>query len=368
MSNPIGIYLHVPFCESKCAYCDFYSYKADAAVYDSYTETLTEHLKIAGDRLNRPADTLYFGGGTPSVIGGERIAKLVSAAGSAFLLKNVEITVEANPADRLERDLGLMADSGVNRLSLGVQSCIEGELKALSRRHCNADVVRTVTDAKRVGINNISLDLMLGIPHQTMKTLRQSLDFLLEREPIHISCYMLKIEPDTPFGRADAKTLDLPDEDTVADMYMFTSEYLQKNGFEHYEISNFARPGYRARHNTKYWLCEEYLGLGPAAYSYCNGKRFHFERSLKQYITSPAVIFDDAGGDFEEYCMLRLRLSDGIDLDELARRYGERPVSSFKKKAEKYENSGLLNFSENTVSLTVKGFLVSNAVISELLF
>lgn len=368
MNNKLGLYLHVPFCDSKCAYCDFYSYRADVAVFDRYTDTLCEHLKLAGEQLKRPADTLYFGGGTPSLLGGERLARLVSAAKDAFYLRDAEITVEANPADHLARDFEIMAAAGVNRLSLGVQSGIDRELKALSRRHSNADVVRTVKDALTVGIHNISLDLMLGVPHQTTETLKRSLEFLLEQEPTHISCYMLKVEPDTPFGKADRTSLCLPDEDRTADMYLFTSEYLQKNGFEHYEISNFAKPGFRSRHNTRYWLCDEYLGLGPAAHSYINGKRFRFDRDTELYFSSPTVIDDGAGGDFEEYCMLRLRLREGIDLNELAGRFDKDKTEALKAKAEKFKNSGLLEADDRHLALTVAGFLVSNAVISELLY
>lgn len=366
--NPLGLYLHVPFCFSKCAYCDFYSFKADELDFDRYTDTLCEHLRLAGQQLNRPADTLYIGGGTPSLLGGERIARLVTCAKENFGLNNAEITVECNPKEHLAEDFRLMASSGVNRLSLGVQSAVENELKALSRRHTNSDVIRSVNDAKNAGINNISLDLMLGIPHQTFESLKQSLDFLLSLEPTHISAYMLKIEPDTPFGQADVATLNLPDEDKTAEMYLYVSDYLKQNGFEHYEISNFANPNYRSRHNTKYWLCQEYLGLGPAAYSYLNGKRFSFSRDTEQYLTSPKVTYDGEGGDFEEYVMLRLRLSDGIDLNELEKHYGKQKADFLFKKGENLKNSGLINLSDNHLCLTVNGFLVSNAVIGKLLF
>ena len=336
--------------------------------YEKYCNTLCEHLRLAGEHLNRPCDTLYFGGGTPSLLGGERIAKLVRTVKKSFGDNIFEITVECNPADDLKADFELMAKVGVNRVSLGVQSGIDAELKALSRRHTTDDVIRTVNDLKSAGIDNFSLDLMLGIPHQTMESLKVSLDFLLSLEPTHISAYMLKIEPDTPFGRADISSLDLPDEDTVSDMYLFVSEYLKEHGFEHYEISNFAKEGFRSKHNTRYWLCEEYLGLGPAAYSYLNGKRFSFGRNCGQYLLSPTVQLDGEGGDFDEFCMLRLRLSDGIDFSELSTRFGQAKTDRLKQKALKFKNSGLIALTDRTLSLTVKGFLVSNAVISELLF
>ncbi len=301
-------------------------------------------------------------------MGGERIAKLVTAAKTSFGDSFTEITVECNPADDLKADFKVMASVGVNRVSLGVQSGLDSELKALSRRHNSEDVIRTVNDIRSAGIHNISLDLMLGIPHQTMESLKQSLDFLLSLEPTHISAYMLKIEPDTPFGKADIKTLNLPDDETVSDMYLFVSEYLSKHGFEHYEISNFAKQGFRSKHNTRYWLCNEYLGLGPSAYSYLNGKRFSFDRNCEQYLTCPKVISDGDGGDFSEYCMLRLRLSDGIDLNEISELYGVQKVTELLNKAKRFENSGLLTLTDRNLRLTVQGFLVSNAVIGELLY
>lgn len=368
MNNPIGLYLHVPFCNSKCAYCDFYSYRADVALYERYCNTLCGHIRLAGEQLDRNADTLYFGGGTPSLLGGERIAKLVNTAKQGFGDSFTEITVECNPADNLKADFELMAKVGVNRISLGVQSGVNSELKALSRRHTAEDVVKAVNDIRNAGIHNISLDLMLGIPHQTMTSLKKSLDFSLSLEPTHISAYMLKIEPDTPFGKVDISSLDLPNEDTVSDMYLFVSRYLSEHGFEHYEISNFAKQGFRSKHNTRYWLCDEYLGLGPSAYSFLNGKRFSFDSNCEQYLTCPEVISDGEGGDFNEYCMLRLRLSDGIDLSELSELYGVQKVTELINKAKKFEKSGLLTLTDRSLKLTIQGFLVSNAVIGELLF
>ncbi len=366
--NPIGLYLHVPFCFSKCAYCDFYSNRADEQSFDRYTDILCKHLRLASKQLDRPADTLYIGGGTPSLLGGTRIARLVATAKEYFGLNNAEITVECNPKEHLAEDFRLMAKAGVNRLSLGVQSAVENELHALSRRHSNQDVIRSVKDAKIAGIHNISLDLMLGIPHQTLKSLKQSLDFLLSLEPTHVSVYMLKIEPNTPFGQSDISSLCLPNEDETAEMYLFVSDYLKQNGFEHYEISNFAKLNYRSQHNTKYWLCQEYFGLGPAAYSYINGKRFSFDRDTEQYLTSAKIIHDGEGGDFEEYVMLHLRLSDGIDRYELEKLYGKSKADLIFKKGENLKNSGLLQLTDNRLNLTVKGFLVSNAVIGKLLF
>ena len=301
------------------------------------------------------------------MLGGNRIAEITQSAKEHFKLKNAEITVEANPADNLSDDLKTMAEAGVNRLSLGVQSAVDDELKALSRRHCCKDVVRTVNNARIVGIDNISVDLMLGIPYQTMSSLKTSLDFILSLEPQHISCYILKIEPDTPFGKADTDSLFLASEDTVADMYLYTSEYLRKNGFEHYEISNFAKPGYRSKHNMKYWQCKEYLGLGPAAHSFLNGKRFYFERDLYKYLSSPEITDDGDGGDSEEYIMLRMRTSDGLSFSEYENIFGKPVSDKILKTAAKLSKNGLVKLTDKGFSLTVNGYLLSNSCISELL-
>lgn len=367
LTNKIGLYIHVPFCASKCAYCDFYSLAASEETYETYKAVLLSQLTEAKARLSVFADTLYFGGGTPSLLGGKRIAEIVTAAKKKFGLQNAEITVEVNPAEHLYDDFVLMAKAGVNRISVGMQSCIEKELKALSRRHTVNDVTRTVNDAKKAGIDNISVDVMLGIPHQNIETLKQSLDFCINLNISHISCYMLKIEPDTAFGKADISSLSLPDEDTVADMYLFMSEYLQKQGFEHYEISNFAKSGYRAVHNLKYWEQKEYLGLGPAAHSYLNGKRFYFDRNIKGYLTSPTPIFDGEGGSCEEYVMLNLRLCDGLNFTDYESKFGMPFTQKAKDKVRSLEKMGLIRSDSDSFSLTAQGFLVSNTVISEII-
>ena len=365
--NNLGLYLHVPFCKSKCAYCDFYSFNADGHTKTDYTAVLQEHLKLSGARLCAVADTLYFGGGTPSLLGGERISTLIETAKTSFGDNFKEITVEVNPGDDLEKDFKLMKSAGVNRLSIGVQSALPDELKALSRRHSAEDAKRTVELARLSGITNISVDLMLGIPNQTKESLAQSLEFVLSLNPTHVSCYILKIEPQTTFGKANINELNLPDDDTVADLYLQMCEFLGNAGLEHYEVSNFALPGYHSKHNMKYWNCEEYLGLGPSAHSFINGKRYYFERDLNKYLTKPEIIFDDNGGTEEEYLMLRLRLIDGVDFNEYTKKFGKLFPSEITKRAHKFAKVGLVSITENGFHLTEKGFLVSNSVISDLI-
>ncbi len=367
LTNPIGLYIHVPFCQSKCAYCDFYSVKANEETYETYKAVLLSQLTEAKARLSVFADTLYFGGGTPTLLGGKRIAEIVTVAKENFGLQNAEITVEANPAEHLYDDFCLMSKAGVNRISIGMQSYLDNELKSLSRRHNASDVTRTVNDAKKAGIGNISVDVMLGIPYQTIKTLKQSLDFCLNLDIAHISCYMLKIEPDTAFGKADVSSLNLPDEDTVADMYLFMAEYLKQNGFEHYEISNFAKSGYRAVHNMKYWEQKEYLGLGPAAHSFLNGKRFYFERNFENYLYNPSPVFDSTGGTVEEYVMLKLRITDGIDFSEYKTKFKTEFSKKALNRAKHFEKQGFIEFFGNGFRLTSQGFLVSNTIISDII-
>jgi len=359
--------LHAPFCKSKCAYCNFYSFNADGHTKTCYTAVLQEHIKLSGARLCSVADTLYFGGGTPSLLGGERIASIVRTAKESFGDCFNEITVEVNPGDDLQNDFNLMRSAGVNRLSIGVQSAVAEELKTLSRRHTAEDAKHTVELARRSGFDNISVDLMLGIPNQTSDSLNQSLNFVLSLKPTHISCYILKIEPDTVFGKTDLNTLNLPSEDEVADLYLQMCTTLADAGFEHYEISNFALPGYRSMHNMKYWNCEEYLGLGPSAHSFLNGKRYYFERDLGKYLTSPDIVFDSDGGDEEEYLMLRLRLIDGVNYNKYFQKFGKPFPAHIVDKARKFTDAGLVSMSENGFHLTENGFLVSNSVISELI-
>ncbi len=310
------------------------------------------------------ANTIYVGGGTPTVLDGETLARIILTAKIAFNFSGGEITVEANPADDLAKTFSCLAAAGVNRISLGVQSADQNELTALGRRHTNRDVERTVAAARDAGINNISLDLMLGIPYSTEKSLKYSLDFLMSFEPQHISAYILKIEQGTPFGRAGASALCLPNDDETAKMYLKTCDYLGNKGYEHYEISNFAKSGYRSHHNTKYWLGNPYLGLGPAAHSFLNGNRYRFGRNIGDFINGGDFIYDGTGGDAEEYIMLRLRLSDGLKFDGFRKKFGYE-FRYNRKKAAALEAAGLVVIDNNSLRLTEQGFLLSNSIITE---
>ena len=364
--NNIGLYLHVPFCKSKCGYCDFYSLCGNSAKYDEYTSALQKRILFFGERFSRAVDSVYFGGGTPSVLEGDRIAELLETVKKAFSLsKNAEITLEANPADNLFETLEKAKKAGVNRLSLGVQSGVEEELEILGRRHKNADVIRTISDARKVGIDNISLDLMLGIPNQTIESLDKSIDFVLSRNPSHISAYILKIEEGTPFSKIKSD-LNLPSEEETAEMYLHTVKRLEGAGLFQYEISNFSKKGFESRHNLKYWQLDEYLGLGPAAHSFMEGKRFFFPRSTEEFICGCEPVFDGEGGTEEEFIMLSLRLREGLCESSLFEKYGIKPTEEYKKFTERLISVGYAKRQGDRLALTPKGFLVQNEIITEL--
>lgn len=339
-----GLYIHIPFCFSKCPYCDFYSTKYTPTAADAFAEKLKGQMQDYTGSF----DTVYFGGGTPSILEPQMLTGILQAVRDHFAIDPAaEITVECNPSKDLTRDLKQYAAAGINRVSIGMQSAVDRERFALGRRAGSGEVARTVAAAKAAGITNISLDVMLGTPKQTPDSLEETFAFIARMQVTHISAYLLKIEPGTPFDRLQAK-LALPEEDTVCQMYLQTVERLGQLGFAQYEISNFARPGYESRHNLKYWLLEPYLGLGPSAHSLWNGRRFYFDRDWIWQDEGP-------GGDREEQILLGLRLNRGIPEDRLT--HDPAP----------YIAGGFMRRANGRISLTPRGMLVSNTILAELL-
>ena len=342
MSN--GLYFHIPFCRSKCPYCDFYSVKYDKSQSEKYVDRLIDEIK----KYNGSFDTIYFGGGTPSILEPELIGKIISASKSQFdIEKNVEITVECNPSKNLERDFEKYAEYGVNRISLGMQSARNEERFALGRVAGKSEVAKAIGDAKKSGITNISLDVMLGTPKQTLNTLDETFEFIDRMNVTHISAYMLKIEEGTKFFELKDR-LELADEDIVALMYLKTVDNLKSLGFNQYEISNFSKIGYESRHNLKYWELNEYLGIGATAHSLWGGKRFFYDKNF-------SIIDDGIGGTEEERIMLGLRLNKGID------------KSLIKKDFSQLIKMGLIDDLGKKIALTPDGMLVSNTIINELI-
>ncbi|MGN0596810.1 MAG: radical SAM family heme chaperone HemW [Ruminiclostridium sp.] len=354
--NKLGLYVHIPFCTSKCPYCDFYSVKYNCSCAREYMNAVIRNIEHYGETY----DTVYFGGGTPILLWRE----ICGIMGKIRLSDNAEVTIEANPCVTTKEALCSLKAANVNRISFGVQSLNNNELKALGRRHSAETAVKAINLAKECGFEDISADLMLAVPGQTKESVINSIDGLSALPLTHISAYLLKIEENTPFY---SQKLDLPDEDETAEMYLTAVERLAQNGFSQYEISNFCRNGKACKHNLKYWRCEEYIGIGPAAHSYYKGKRFAVARDIDRFINSPVQqeeITDNSPHSFEEYAMLKLRLTEGLTFEECESFGVGRAVM---EKRIRLTPKEYLDVGNNRISLTPKGFLVSNLVISKLI-
>lgn len=367
-----GIYIHVPFCKKKCLYCDFHSHPESENTVDSYISAIIYELKTR-ERLSLYAkgdlfaDTVYFGGGTPSLLPIDSFQEIMNAIRENIRLSNdCEITVECNPSSSSDRLFNAYKKAGVNRISLGLQSVITRERKALGRHGTADDVSNAITSCKNSGIDNISLDIMIGIPEQTEKSLLETITFCAESGAKHISAYMLKIEKNTPFHHM-RNQLNLPDEDFICSLYESCCEKLGEYGFEQYEISNFAKDGFFSRHNLKYWKLDDYIGIGPSAHSFFDGKRFYFLSDTESFINGEKPVYDDLGGGLDEYIMLSLRLVDGINFKEMGDKYGYDEVEKIKEKARPFIGWRLAEIKDNRLCLTRKGFLLSNTVIAALI-
>ncbi len=366
---PAGLYIHVPFCVCKCRYCDFYSLAFQEGLFDPYTERVAEAVEYYEKRYARRYNSLYFGGGTPLLLGEGRLEKIMKTV-RPMLEPGSEVTAEGNPGAVGSIDFSALLESGINRLSFGLQSSNERELSALGRIHSAKEAQETVIAAQKAGFNNISFDLMLGIPYQTEESLKESIAFCAGLGVQHISAYMLKIEEGTPLASSELRFL-CADDEKYADLYLTACGELERLGFKQYEISNFAKPGFESRHNLKYWLDGEYIGVGPSAHSFIGGRRFFFDRDLVSFMEKPFEEIEKdepPGGDWEEYAMLRLRLTEGLDTGELAEIFPEAPAEEIIERAELYQKSGLTKIKGNTVSFTPEGFLLSNALTAKLLY
>lgn len=364
--SAIGIYIHIPFCEKKCPYCDFYSVANNESLMDIYTNAVCLSIKNWSKKITKEVDTIYFGGGTPSLIGETRLNKIIQTIAKYFILKNPEITIEINPTKGKLLDFSYLKSIGINRLSVGLQSTNKDELKTLGRNHNANDAKILISSAQKAGIDNISLDLMIAIPLQTDKSLKASIEFCKNSDASHISAYMLKIEPGTPFYNYKS-TLKLPNEEDAVHLYLAACETLEKYGYKQYEISNFSISNMESKHNLKYWNCDEYLGIGPSAHSFINKKRFYYPKSINTFINENKIIYDSQGGDITEYSMLRLRLNKGLENKEFNKKFSCNIPESYYAKALKYKNTGLIICTDNSIELTRKGFLVSNELIAEII-
>ena len=363
--NTLGIYIHVPFCAKKCSYCDFYSVSYRKKTVEDFVNAVIRNVIHYSD-FSGITDTIYFGGGTPSLLDGSQISAIISAVKNNFTVSDdAEITLEANPNTLTEKKLTEFYSAGVNRLSIGVQSMNDSELKFLGRLHSAERAEKAVKDAYSTGFRNISCDIMTALPEQSMQDLEYSLERITELPVNHVSAYILKVEENTPFFTNGVNNI-LPDDDTVSEMYLKTVEFLESKKFYQYEVSNFAQKGYESRHNCRYWKCLDYIGIGCSAHSCYKGRRFAVAPDLDKFISEKiqtVEITDPSPCGFEEYAMLRLRLKEGLDIGTFPEKSAE-----LKKKIPALQSAGYVNFNNNIISLTPKGFLMSNSVIEHLVF
>ncbi len=368
-----GIYLHIPFCIQKCSYCDFCSLPAvNTTTMEQYTTRLREELHHTASRAqNQIFDTVYFGGGTPTILPPPMLISLLQAVQAHYTLTpDAEITLECNPATADTAAFCALRHAGFNRLSIGAQSFDDRELTALGRAHRAAAIGETVSAAKSAGFENISLDLMYGIPHQTTHSFADSLQKAIALGVEHLSVYSLIVEPGTPFYERRA-ALPLPDEDTLCEMTDLLLSTLERAGYHRYEISNFAREGYRSRHNLHYWSLDDYLGFGPAAHSLWRGVRTGHSRNVAAYLDGNDIIEPEETlteqDALEEYVMLRLRLTDGVDKSVFRARFGLDFDQRFGLRAAHYVRAGLLLDTPQRIAFTSRGFDLSNTVLADLL-
>lgn len=385
----LGMYLHFPFCKQKCNYCDFYS-GTDQTQVAPYLLALKKQLKDAAPECDSyTVDTVFFGGGTPTLMPVPALVALMETiAASYHLALNAEITIEANPKTVTTASLRTLRECGYNRISFGVQSADDKQLRALGRVHTFADAQSSVSAAMEAGFTDWNLDAMYGIPHQTKDSLLNTLQAFISLEPTHLSVYGLRVEQQTPFGRMKERLI-LPSDEEQADMYAELVNFLQCAGYMQYEISNFAKSGKVCRHNLKYWNCEPYLGFGASAYSDFAGCRFGYTRSIMDYMK--AVQCSDAGfprsaqksdpyatitEEWEypnslarrtEYVMLRLRLCEGVVHEVYSARFGRDFLLDYGERLTKYRAGGFVCGNLKQTALTKKGMEISNYILSDIL-
>lgn len=375
-AKPLGLYIHIPFCKQKCIYCDFYSLSGREDRMDDYTSALCTHLtELAPFAAGYVVDSVYFGGGTPSYLGEKRLVKLLKTVLKRYhVARDAEITLEANPDSAGDwKVLRSLRKAGFNRLSLGMQSACDQELREIGRIH-TADQLRTAVDAARKArFENLSLDLIYGLPHQTPERWSENLSAAVDLAPEHLSCYGLKVEEGTPlFLQKD--TAQLPDDDAQADMYLYTVDFLLHYGYQQYEISNFARTGRESRHNLKYWTLGEYVGFGPGAHSDFGDVRYAYQRDLEGYIRSvrehtPLLSENERIPPLDrdtEWIMLGLRTMQGLDPKVFERRFRRR-FTCFLPFLEQCAQAGYAVEEDGRWRLTPRGALVSNQIIGGML-
>jgi oxygen-independent coproporphyrinogen-3 oxidase len=367
-----GIYVHIPFCEQRCYYCAFTVAVSPEHAHEPYVRRLIREIQLSG--FNEQPETIFFGGGTPSIVDGELIEEILEALPKGA----AEVSLEANPGTLSDSKLEQYRRSGVNRISLGVQSFHDEDLKNAGRLHSSSDVFRDIESLRKCGFTNISVDLIAGLPRQRLEVWRQNLDRLEQVRPEHVSIYMLDVEERSAWGKADS---DIPDDDVFGRFYMEAAERLSKGGYVHYEISNWALPGFECRHNLKYWTGVPYRGFGVSAHSFTKSvgptlKRFWNTASLKEYAdTLDADKLPISGGEeltremrLEEAFLIGLRRTCGFDIWNIAGELGIRYPQEWFDRVGELEDAGWVQFDGKVLKLTSSGWLVANVVTEELLW
>ena len=378
--NSVGIYIHIPFCKQKCKYCDFTSFACKEDIYDEYFKCLKKEISEKSDELdneNIEIDTIYIGGGTPSIVPTEYIEDIINLIYEKYNVSKIaEITIEANPGtidkDKLEKYI----EAGINRLSIGLQSTNDKLLKMLGRIHTYSEFEEVYKTARQVGFKNINVDLMIGLPNQTMKNVQESLEEIIKKSPEHISVYSLIVEENTKmFDLIESGELELPNENLEREMYWEVKNVLQENGYCHYEISNFAKKGFESKHNSNCWKQHSYLGFGVAAHSYYDGIRYSNITDLKTYIENFQngesvynIIFHEKQSKeqmMKEYMLLGLRKISGVKISEFKEKFVDNPIYYFREQLNKLVKQNLLEVSEDSIYLTNKGLDLANVVWME---
>lgn len=379
-NKELGIYIHIPFCKSKCYYCDFISYTNKCSQIEEYIQKVIEEMKQY-DLSNYNVTTIYIGGGTPSFIDGKYIKQLLEELKRKLLnnetkFKDIEITIEMNPGTISKEKLKQYQESGVNRISIGLQSTKDRLLRQIGRIHTYQEFLEAYYLAKEVGFKNINVDLMLGLPNQTIHDLKESLNKIIELNPNHISVYSLIVEEETKIAKLlQEGKIELPTEEQERNMYWYVKNQLELNGYHHYEISNFAKEGKESRHNMNCWNQEEYIGFGVAAHSYINNVRFSNTSNIEEYIENMNDANYQKNVTIEEkqtledkrneFMMLGFRKLDGVNISKFKEKFIENPIFLYRDKLNKLSSEGLIEIDLNHIKLTNKGLDFANLVFEE---
>lgn len=372
MKKNIGIYVHIPFCKAKCYYCDFISYANKENIIEAYINALLKEIKYR-DLEKYNIDTIYIGGGTPSILDSKYIKEILEKITPK---KNAEITIEINPGTCNKEKLKEYKKIGINRLSIGLQSTDNKLLAEIGRIHTYEEFLRVYNQAREIGFSNINVDLMLGLPNQTLEILEKSVKTVVRLKPEHISIYSLILEEGTKlYNMVNEGKVKLTSEELERKMYWGIKHILEKNGYIHYEISNFAKKGYKSRHNSDCWEQKEYIGLGVAAHSYLDNKRYSNTESIENYIKNiNSAEFDKNITIHEiqtkedkqnEYMILGLRKIEGVDIREFANKFKENPMKLYKNELDKLIKEELVEINKNKIRLSNKGLDLANLVFEE---